>query len=85
MGEGRRLLLAHQLRLLGARREEVRTLRERGEGGSYRGEALANDLVGIRLVLSAALLFQGLAEAEREGLERLEREAREMLREAMKA
>ena len=76
---GSRLLLAGQLRLLEAKREQIRTLRER-DGGDYSfREAFANDLVGIRLVLSAALLSQGLDEAERDELERREREARELL------
>lgn len=79
----RSLLLAGQLRLLRTKGEEVRTLCGRGGGGSSRGEALANDLVGIRLVLNAALLTGGLGESEREELQRREREARELLREAV--
>ena len=79
--EGRKHpLLTGQLRLLEVKRGEVRTLRERGGSSSY-VEALANDLVGIRLVLSAALLAGGIGEAERGELERCEREALELLRE----
>lgn len=77
--EGKCLLLAEQLRLLDVKKEEIRALRERGGGSFFYGEALANDLVGIRLVLCAALLSQGLDEAERDELERREREARELL------
>ena len=82
----RRLLLVGQLRLLDDKREEIRTLRERGGGRSpSRIEALANDLVGIRLVLSAELLAGGLDEAERDGLQRREREARKLLQQVMNA
>ena len=65
--EGRCLLLAEQLRLLDAKKE-VRTLRERDGGDHYRREALTNDLVGIRFVLNAALLSQGLDEPKRDEL-----------------
>ena len=49
--------------------EGVRTLRERGGSPSY-NEALANDLVGIRLLQSVALLASRLGETEREELRR---------------
>lgn len=77
---GRRLLLARQLRLLEVKSEEVRNTRERSESASC-VEAIANDLAGIRFVLTAALLAGDVGETEREDLERREREARESLRE----
>ena len=69
-------MLDEQLQLLAAKRGEVEVLRKR-EGRA--DEDLADDLAGIRLVLSAALLSQGLDEAERGELERREREARGLL------
>ena len=75
---GRRLPLAEQLRLLEIGRRQVRALRERG-GSPSRVEALANDLAGARFSVSAALLASGIGQAEREDLERREREARELL------
>ena len=73
-------MLAEQLRLLEAKGGEVEGLRERGGRAD---EALANDLAGIRLVVSAALLAGGLGEVEREELGRREREARELFAVAM--
>ena len=72
-------MLDRQLRLLQAKRAEVEDLRRRGGGPD---DVLANDLAGIRFVLRAALLARGLTEAEREELERREREAEGLLREA---
>jgi hypothetical protein len=77
--EGGRRVLAGQFRLLEVKRAEVEDPRRRGGGPD---DALANDLAGIRFVLRAALLAGGLTEAEREELERSEREARELLAEA---
>lgn len=80
MKEERDTLLAGHLRLLDAKREGVHALRERGGESPSCVEALVNDLVGIKLVVSAALLAGGIGEAKREDLERREREARELLR-----
>lgn len=71
-----------QLRLLEEKRAELETPRPAGVGPD---DGLANDLAGIRFVLRAALLAGGLDEAEREKLERREREARKLLREATNA
>ena len=68
-------MLDEQLRLLEVKRGEIETLRERGGRAD---EDLANDLVGIRLVLSSALLVGGFGEAERGEMERRERQAREL-------
>ena len=68
-------MLDEQLRLLEVKRGEIETLRERGGRAD---EDLANDLVGIRLVLSSALLVGGFGETERGEMERREREAREL-------
>ena len=75
-GEGNRAL-AGQLLLLEPKRAEVKALRLRGVGPD---DGLANDLAGIGFVLRAALLTDGLTEAEREELERREREAWDLLR-----
>ena len=66
-----------QLRLLEKKRAELETPRPVGVGPD---DGLANDLAGIRFVLRAALLAGGLTEAEREKMERSEREARDLLR-----
>ena len=76
-----RLLLAGQIELIETRREEVLALRGLGVGDT--GEALANDLVGARFVIRAALLAGGIADAEREGLARAEWEATALLREVL--
>ena len=74
--------LAGQLRLLEAKRAEVEALRRRGRRPD---DGLANDLAGVLFVLRAALLADGLSTAERHGLKRREREARELLREARRS
>lgn len=68
-------MLDEQLRLLEVKKGEAETLRVRGGRAD---EDLPNDLVGIRLVLTSALLAGGFDEPEREDLERREREAREL-------
>ena len=77
IAEGDGSMLAGQLRLLEEKRAEVEALRQRGGGPD---DALAKDLAGVRFVLRAALLADGLTEAKREELERSERVARELLR-----
>ena len=77
--EGDQRALAGQIRLLEAKRAEVEGLRRRR--GKECDDELANDFAGIRFVLRAALLTSRLTVAERNGLERREREARELLRE----
>ena len=57
--EGGRRVLARQLRLLKVKRAEVETPRPAGAGPE---DGLANDLAGIRFVLRAALLSQGLTD-----------------------
>lgn len=66
-------LLASQIELVGARRADVARLKE--AGGEYDEvllDAIANDLVGARLVIRAALAVPspgGLSAADREELE----------------
>ena len=71
-------MLAGQLRLLEAKRAEVEA-----PAGAGPDDGLANDLAGIRFVLRAALLSQGLTDVGREELERPEHEARQLLRRAV--
>lgn len=69
-------LLAEQLELLGTRKREVEALISRGDRVA---EPLIDDVVGIVLVLRAALLTNGTARPDRAKLEGYEREARELL------
>ena len=72
-------MVAAQLRLLEEKGAEVEALRRRGGGPD---DVLADAPAGIGFVLRTALLAGGLTEAEREELERREREAKALLHEA---
>lgn len=83
-------LLLCQIEIVRARRADVARLEE--AGGEHACENLAdeiaNDLVGARIVIRAALVApqpSGLSEADREALELREREAADLLRAVLDA
>lgn len=77
-------LLAGQIQLLEDRRADVADgLKVGGRHDEILVDAVASDLVGVRLVIRAALAVpppRGALEAAREKLERREREAENLLR-----
>ena len=85
----RRPLLDEQLRLLRDRRADVADLPELGiEHDEELVDRIANDLVGARLVIRAALAASspvGASCARREEFERREREAGDLLRAVLAA
>ena len=78
--EDRSVLLIEQLELLKTKKSEVEELLARG---GRVGEGLVDDLVGIVLMLCAALLADEALDLDRGELEVYERKARELLGDAL--